>query len=76
MITIIEKNYNDMIICPNCQGSGKVVEHFSMLPEPKEYDCPLCLGEGRIMQSIKVITRPITDMDKVTFRKVINHSVK
>jgi len=61
-----------MIICRNCGGSGRVIEHLQYPPESKEFDCPVCFGEGRILQSIKIETRPIYSNDKVKFRKIIN----
>jgi len=67
------KHHNQMMICDYCQGSGQKIEYIANDPnEPKIEDCPKCNGEGVILQEITIITRPITEKDKVYFRKIIN----
>jgi DnaJ-class molecular chaperone len=64
-------NSQEMIICNDCKGSGEVIEH-RQLHDSKEYKCTVCNGEGRLLKQVTVITRPLTDNDKLYFRKVLN----
>ncbi len=57
-------------VCNLCNGTGQIVKIPDFDADCCPEICEKCKGAGMLFQLINIVTRPITNADRITLRKV------